>query len=35
MVGCSSTKYMAYIIATKNLSDAVNIKDIKSSSYIK
>ena len=29
------TKYMAYIIATKNLPDAVFIKDIKSSSYIK
>ena len=31
----NKTKYMAYIIATKNLSDAVNIKDIKSISYIK
>ena len=29
------TKYMAYIIATKNLPNAVNIKDIKSISYIK
>ena len=31
----NKTKYMAYIIATKNSPDAVNIKDIKSSSYIK
>ena len=29
------TKYMAYFIATKNLPDAVNIKDIQSTSYIK
>jgi len=29
------TKYMAYSIATKNSPDAVNIKDIKSSAYIK
>ena len=29
------TKYMAYIIATKNSPDAVLINDIKSSSYIK
>ncbi len=29
------TKCMAYIIATKNSPDAVNISDIKSSSYIK
>ena len=31
----NKTKYMAYIIATKNSPDAVFIKDIKSSSYIK
>ena len=31
----NKTKYMAYIIATKNSPDAVNINDIKSSSYIK
>ena len=31
----NKTKYMAYIIATKKSPDAVNIKDIKSSSYIK
>jgi len=31
----NKTKYMAYIIATKNSPDAVNIKDIQSSSYIK
>ena len=31
----NKTKCMAYIIATKNSSDAVNIKDIKSISYIK
>ena len=31
----NKTKYMAYIIATKNSPYAVNIKDIKSSSYIK
>jgi len=31
----NKTKYMAYIIATKNSQDAVNINDIKSSSYIK
>ena len=30
----NKTKYMAYIIATKNLPDAVNINDIKSISYI-
>ena len=29
------TKYMAYIVATKNAPNAVNIKDIKSISYIK
>ena len=31
----NKTKYMAYIIATKNSPEAVNIKDIKSSSYLK
>ena len=31
----NKTKYMAYIIATKNSPDAVFINDIKSSSYIK
>ncbi len=31
----NKTKYMAYIIATKNSPDAVFIKDIKSISYIK
>ena len=31
----NKTKYMAYIVATKNSPDAVFIKDIKSSSYIK
>ena len=31
----NKTKYMAYIIATKNSPDAVNINDIKISSYIK
>ena len=31
----NKTKYMAYIIVTKNVPNAVNIKDIKSSSYIK
>jgi len=31
----NKTKYMAYIIATKNSPNAVFIKDIKSSSYIK
>ena len=31
----NKTKYMAYIIATKNSLDAVNINDIKSISYIK
>ena len=31
----NKTKYMAYIIATKNSPDAVLIKDIKSSFYIK
>jgi len=31
----NKTKCMAYIIATKNSPDAVNIKDIKSSSYLK
>ena len=30
----NKTKYMAYIIATKNTTDAVFINDIKSSSYI-
>ena len=31
----NKTKYMAYIIATKYLPDAVNINDIKSISYVK
>ena len=31
----NKTKYMAYIIATKNSPEAVNINDIKSISYIK
>ena len=31
----NKTKYMAYIIATKNLPNAVNINDIKSGHYIK
>ncbi len=31
----SKTKYMAYIIATKNSPNAVRIEDIKSSSYVK
>ena len=31
----NKTKCMAYMIATKNSQDAVNIKDIKSSSYLK
>ena len=31
----NKTKYMAYIVATKKLPDAVFINDIKSSSYIK
>ena len=31
----NKTKYMAYIIATKNSPDAVNLNDIKSISYIK
>ena len=31
----NKTKYMAYIIATRNSPDAVNINDIKSISYIK
>jgi len=31
----NKTKYMAYIIATKNSPNVVKIKDIKSSSYIK
>ncbi len=30
----NKTKYMAYLIATENLPDAVNFKEIKSSSYI-
>ena len=31
----NKTKYMAYIIAIKNSPDAINIKDIKSISYVK
>ena len=31
----NKTKHMAYIIATRNYPDSVNIKDIKLSSYIK
>ena len=31
----NKTKYMAYYIATKNLPNAVKIKDIKSSAYTK